>query len=119
MPDLPTYVSLDYWRDRAKKTEADLATIHGAYSDLAKLIKKANTGVIGNCEALSALIAERDRLRERVGPIMVYLTMIVAAYDTDPNDPLSDDTEISSFCASGASGKLTVGMVRKALKDKS
>ena len=47
-----------YW-----KIETERTTIHGAYCDLAELIKKANTGVVGNCEALEALIAQRDKLR--------------------------------------------------------
>ena len=57
------YEALQLALDDALAAEAEQATIHGAYCDLAELIKKANTGVAGNCEALEALIAQRDKLR--------------------------------------------------------
>lgn len=48
MSDQPTYVSLEYWRDRAKKAEAERDGLRGLIDAAKERRRKAYVGTVGS-----------------------------------------------------------------------
>ena len=98
-----TLEALGVQEKRAETAEAERTTIHGAYCDLAELIKKANTGVSGNCEALEALIAQRDRMQ-------IALTEIFQRKTSDDADDWERGHAWGSTVAASIAAKALEGL---------